>query len=188
MTPVAALFVARGGCYFGLPDVDPWDEQRDARLYVGPYPVVAHPPCERWGRYWYGGPSAKVRRVKGDDSGCLHPQSPPCVGSVVSSSTPRRLQPGQHSASRSRRATVGGSEPGSTTWDGRAVSNKATTAIEPGRQRGSMCMAAILPCSFGARAFRLRDWMTDFTRRKSAGRFDPTGHCRQRWRERKRIG
>jgi hypothetical protein len=45
---VAALFVETGGCYFGLPNVDPWDEQRDARLYAGPHPVVAHPPCDRW--------------------------------------------------------------------------------------------------------------------------------------------
>lgn len=68
---VAALFVETNGCYFGLPDVDPWDEQRDARLYGGPWPVVAHPPCERWGRYWSGGPSAKVKRQKGDDGGCF---------------------------------------------------------------------------------------------------------------------
>ncbi len=68
---VAALFVETGGCYFGLEGVDPWDEKRDARLYAGPHPVVAHPPCERWGRYWSGGPSAKVRRIKGDDAGCF---------------------------------------------------------------------------------------------------------------------
>lgn len=68
---IAALYVQRGGCYYGLPDVDPWDEARDARLYAGPHPVVAHPPCERWGRYWYGGPSARVRRVNGDDNGCF---------------------------------------------------------------------------------------------------------------------
>jgi len=68
---VAALYVATGGCYFGLPDVDPWDEARDARKYAGPWPVVAHPPCERWGRYWSGGPSARARRIKGDDGGCF---------------------------------------------------------------------------------------------------------------------
>jgi hypothetical protein len=70
-TPIAALFVTTGGCYFGLPDVDPWDEPRDARLYAGPHPVVAHPPCQRWGRYWHGGPSALVRRLKGDDGGAF---------------------------------------------------------------------------------------------------------------------
>ena len=68
---IAALFVERGGVYWDLPDVDPWDQERDARLYAGPWPVVAHPPCERWGRYWHGGPSAKVRKVKGDDGGCF---------------------------------------------------------------------------------------------------------------------
>lgn len=68
---IAALYVAKGGCYFGLEGVDPWDEARDARLYAGPWPVVAHPPCERWGRYWHGGPSARVRRKLGDDDGCF---------------------------------------------------------------------------------------------------------------------
>lgn len=68
---IAALFVANPGCYIGLPDVDPWDEKRDARKYAGPWPVVAHPPCERWGRYWGGGPSARERRKLGDDDGCF---------------------------------------------------------------------------------------------------------------------
>lgn len=45
---IAALYVAKDGCYFNLPNVDPWDQARDARLYAGPWPVVAHPPCERW--------------------------------------------------------------------------------------------------------------------------------------------
>lgn len=48
MRTVAALYVEKGGCYFGLDGVDPWDEARDARLYSGPHPVVAHPPCDRW--------------------------------------------------------------------------------------------------------------------------------------------
>jgi hypothetical protein len=47
---IAALYVERGGVYYGLPDVDPWDEERDARLYAGPWPVVAHPVCARWSR------------------------------------------------------------------------------------------------------------------------------------------
>lgn len=51
---IAALYVQTGGCYFGLPGVDPWDEARDARKYAGPYPVVAHPPCQRWGKFWAG--------------------------------------------------------------------------------------------------------------------------------------
>lgn len=68
---IAALFVQRGGCYWGLPDVDAWDIERDARKYAGPWPVVAHPPCERWGKYWFGGPSCGVRQVKGDDGGCF---------------------------------------------------------------------------------------------------------------------
>lgn len=71
MRIVAALYVQAGGCYFGLPDVDPWDKDRDARLYAGPFPVVAHPPCERWGRYWGGAPSTWPRLKKGDDSGCF---------------------------------------------------------------------------------------------------------------------
>lgn len=46
---IAALYVETGGAYFGLPGVDPWDEARDARRYAGPLPVVAHPPCQRYG-------------------------------------------------------------------------------------------------------------------------------------------
>lgn len=68
---VAALFVERNGCYFGLPDVDPWDVWRDARGYNGPWPVVAHPPCERWGRYWHGSPRKPHQFRLGQDGGCF---------------------------------------------------------------------------------------------------------------------
>lgn len=72
---IAALYVQTGGCYFGLPDVDPWDEQRDARLYTGPHAVVAHPPCQRWGKLWAGQPlhikRTGERKEKGEDDGCF---------------------------------------------------------------------------------------------------------------------
>lgn len=70
---VAALFVQSKGCYFGLPNVDPWDEARDARLYAGAHPVVAHPPCQRWGKMWFGQPltvkRTGERKQLGDDGG-----------------------------------------------------------------------------------------------------------------------
>lgn len=72
---IAALYVETGGAYFGLNGVDPWDEARDARSYPGPYPVVAHPPCQRWGKMWFGQPltvkKTGVRKTKGDDGGCF---------------------------------------------------------------------------------------------------------------------
>ena len=72
---VAALYVETGGCYYGLPGVDPWDEARDARKYAGPHPVVAHPPCQRWGKMWAGQPlwikRTGERKIKGDDGGCF---------------------------------------------------------------------------------------------------------------------
>jgi hypothetical protein len=72
---IAALYVETDGCYFGLPGVDPWDQERDARKYAGPWPVVAHPPCQRWGKLWAGQPlwikRTGQRKVKGDDNGCF---------------------------------------------------------------------------------------------------------------------
>ncbi|HKV07928.1 MAG TPA: hypothetical protein VJ725_07325 [Thermoanaerobaculia bacterium] len=68
---IAALYVLPDGPYAGREDVDLWPEDRDARLYAGPWPVVAHPPCERWGRYWNGGPSSRVRKELGADGGCF---------------------------------------------------------------------------------------------------------------------
>lgn len=68
---VAALYVETGGCYYGLPDVDPWDEARDARAYADPHPVVAHPPCQRWGRFWHGSTRKPHQYQLGDDGGCF---------------------------------------------------------------------------------------------------------------------
>jgi hypothetical protein len=71
MRKIAALYVIENGIYSARPDVECWGEKRDARQYAGPWPVVAHPPCARWGSYWFGGPTARVRRLKGDDDGCF---------------------------------------------------------------------------------------------------------------------
>lgn len=68
---IAALFVETDGCYFGLDGVDTWDELRDARLYTGPWPVVAHPPCQRWGRFWHGSTRKPHQFKLGDDGGCF---------------------------------------------------------------------------------------------------------------------
>ena len=68
---IAALYVERGGVYWDLSGVDPWDQARDARLYAGPWPVVAHPPCERWGRFWHGSPRKPHQFRLGDDGGCF---------------------------------------------------------------------------------------------------------------------
>ncbi len=68
---VAALYVERGGVYWDIPGVDAWDEERDARLYDGPYPVVAHPPCQRWCRFAKGIEAQYPQHRVGDDGGCF---------------------------------------------------------------------------------------------------------------------
>lgn len=68
---IAALFVDSAGAYTGLPGVDAWDEQRDARKYAGPHPVVAHSPCQRWGKYWHGAPCKPHQFRLGEDGGCF---------------------------------------------------------------------------------------------------------------------
>ena len=67
---IAALYVERNGVYAGLPDVDPWPVERDARLYAGPWPVVAHPPCSSWCQVAHVNQTRYGRRV-GDDGGCF---------------------------------------------------------------------------------------------------------------------
>lgn len=67
---VAALFVEADGVYLGLPGVELWPEDRDARTYAGPWPVIAHPPCSAWCRM------APVNQVRygipiGADDGCF---------------------------------------------------------------------------------------------------------------------
>lgn len=68
---IAALFVDEAGCYADLPGIDVWGASRDARTYDGPYPVVAHPPCQRWGRFWHGSTRKPHQFRLGDDEGCF---------------------------------------------------------------------------------------------------------------------
>lgn len=67
---VAALFVDDAGPYAADPRFDAWGVARDARSYAGSDPVVAHPPCERWGRMAKGSPTAQRFEI-GDDGGCF---------------------------------------------------------------------------------------------------------------------
>ena len=67
---IAALYVDPNGVYAGLDGVEVWGEARDARRYYGPWPVVAHPPCQRWCMFAKGIETKFGYRV-GDDSGCF---------------------------------------------------------------------------------------------------------------------
>lgn len=71
MREIAALYVEPEGAYIGVPGVDPWDEERDARKYAGPHSIVAHPPCQRWGRFWHGSTRKPHQFKMGDDGGCF---------------------------------------------------------------------------------------------------------------------
>lgn len=70
---IAALYVEPKGAYANQPGVFLWDKERDARLYEGPHPVVAHPPCQLWVNLAalnfkrYGGEHNRP----GNDGGCF---------------------------------------------------------------------------------------------------------------------
>jgi hypothetical protein len=48
---IAVLFAEKHGCYFGIPGIELWDVEKDARQYGGPHPVICHPPCHLWTRF-----------------------------------------------------------------------------------------------------------------------------------------
>lgn len=68
---IAALFVDPQGCYAELQGVEAWCEAKDARMYRGPHPVVAHPPCQRWGRFATGSTRKPAQYRVGEDGGCF---------------------------------------------------------------------------------------------------------------------
>lgn len=73
MKRIAVLFADPKGIYSTMPEVDLWCQDRDARTYSGALPIVAHPPCQLWGRF------AKVNFARwggehnrpGNDGGCF---------------------------------------------------------------------------------------------------------------------
>lgn len=71
---ISALFVQGDGCYSDDDRIDPWPFDRDARTYDGCNPVIAHPPCQLWGKMAkinykrWGGDHNKP----GNDGGCFH--------------------------------------------------------------------------------------------------------------------
>lgn len=79
---VAALYVETDGCYFDLPGVEVCGHgadhadgsttvNLDGRGYKGPWSVVAHPSCKRYGRFWHGSTRKPHQFKAGDDGGCF---------------------------------------------------------------------------------------------------------------------
>jgi hypothetical protein len=80
---VAALFVEYKGVYFNRSDVVPegyakGNDQdkttvivKDARSYDGPWPVVAHPPCNSWGQVARTIRLTRDGHAIGNDGGCF---------------------------------------------------------------------------------------------------------------------
>ena len=68
---INALYVESTGVYSNIEGVECWDIIKDARTCKNGALAIAHPPCERWGRYWGGGPNVKVKKILGDDNGCF---------------------------------------------------------------------------------------------------------------------
>ena len=75
---VSALFVETGGCYFGLPHVDPWDEQRDARHMLVRVPLL---PTLRVSAGVVSGMAPRASRTSSSlvtTKGASRPLSPVC--------------------------------------------------------------------------------------------------------------
>ena len=64
---VSILYARRDSIYKNMPDCDVWDASRDARLYDGNNPVVAHPPCRAW-----AGLRGLARPIDGEKELAIH--------------------------------------------------------------------------------------------------------------------
>jgi hypothetical protein len=49
MLKVAVLFARTDSIYKTIPGCDVYDIDRDARMFGGGLPIIAHPPCRAWG-------------------------------------------------------------------------------------------------------------------------------------------
>jgi len=65
---IAALYVEPDGVYADLPGIDAWPAERDARTYDGPWPVIAHPPCNTWCQLAFVN-QKRWGKMVGDDGG-----------------------------------------------------------------------------------------------------------------------
>jgi hypothetical protein len=144
---IAALFVEAGGRYFDIPNVDPWDVARDARTYVGPHPVVAHPPCflwvnlaaVNWKRYqrqlpaWYPG---------GSDGGCFE-SALASVRKWGGAYLNTQQDPGHGATSgcRCQTGTIAGAGTGIGRTNGRARCGSQRTATRHESARGCSTLA-----------------------------------------------
>ncbi len=70
---MSALFVRHDSVYKTLPDVDAWDEERDARSWPGGTPVVARGGASRWHRGGSEGASFGVETAIGGKGASLAP-------------------------------------------------------------------------------------------------------------------
>lgn len=144
MTQVAALYVQTGGSYFRLPDVDPWDEGRDARAYAGHTLLLRTRPVSAGARCGRASPetsSAARLSSLAMMAGALPLHWTLCVDMVAFLSIPNTVKHGRISALTSRRAKADGLRQScreQPDTDGLAASNRGNMDTMRRSRRGYM--------------------------------------------------